>query len=539
MRQSLVVSGVLVTSLAVVGMTSRMTANRPRLDFGSFVEDVLSDHSEQLFGIKHPLEESALGPYDGPDNLQAIQLAPGLHASLVSSSTASAADQIALWPDDDNPKFLFTCDEETTNPAVQRVDLSKPANSNATTIVTGLVSCDPVRRTPWGTIIVGEEAGALGGLYELIDPANINTAINVSNRDAGTTSDPVHLVKRKAVGSLAFEGIAFKEDGTMIYGDELAPGAVSKGSAGGAIYKFVPTIPFQGNGPISVAAQSPLASGKIFGLRVAAQGSTNWGQGAETGNGAWVAVDPTAAGVTDANGNILLRNAQVIGQFTGNYRPEDMDIDPIALEDGVFRVCWANTGRMSHTDSSVVENSGVKAEIMCLVENPPSTFAPNPVTGTIPTVDRFFAGSEERGMFDNVAFQPHTGNLVVLEDNSVDVVKQLNPPVNELRGNDLWICLPDGDDDDVQTDGCVRFASIRDTSAEPTGFIFKGSGESAFVNIQHRAVNDALGNTNHGALIRISGFELNPHRRHHRHHGHVRWDDDNEWEWNWMWNWKK
>ena len=24
-------------------------------------------------------------------------------------------------------------------------------------------------------------------------------------------------------------------------------------------------------------------------------------------------------------------------------------------------------------------------------------------------------------MFDNVAFQPHTGNLVVLEDNSVDV----------------------------------------------------------------------------------------------------------------------
>src|SRR5215471_1530980 len=157
MRPSLLLSGALVTGLAVVGLTSRMTASHPR-DFGTFVADLLRDHAEQLFGIQHPLDESALGPYDGPDSLQAIQLAPGLHASLVSSSVASAADQIAMWPDDDNPKYLFVCDEETTDPAVQRVDLSKPAGSNATTIVKGLTSCDPVRRTPWGTIIVAEEA---------------------------------------------------------------------------------------------------------------------------------------------------------------------------------------------------------------------------------------------------------------------------------------------------------------------------------------------------------------------------------------------
>jgi secreted PhoX family phosphatase len=516
MRPSLLLSGALVTGLAVVGLTSRMTASHPHRDFGSFVADLLSDHSEQLFGIEHQLEESALGPYDGPDNLQAIQLAPGLHASLVSSSVASAADQIAMWPDDENPQYLFVCDEETTDPAVQRVDLSKPAGSNATTILKGLSSCDPVRRTPWGTIIVAEEAGATGGLYELIDPVNIDSVITVSDRAAGTTSDPLHLVKRKAVGSLSFEGIGIRDDGTMIYGDELAP---SGGTAGGGIYKFVPSVPFQGNGPISVPGQSPLAAGSIFGLRVAAQGSSNWGQGAETGNGAWVAVNLAGANVVDGAGNIILRNAQLLQRFTGYYRPEDMDVDPIAREHGVFKVCWTDTGRMSHTDSSLVENSGVKAEVMCLVENPPSTFAPNPVTGTIPTVDRFLAGSEERGMFDNVAFQPHTGNLVVLEDNSVGSVKQLNPLVTELRGNDLWICLPDGKDDDVQTDGCIRFASIRDTSAEPTGFIFTASGESAYVNIQHRAANDALGPGNHGALIKITGFKV-------RHH-----DDDEDFDW--------
>jgi hypothetical protein len=83
---------------------------------------------------------------------------------------------------------VFVCDEETTNPAVQRVDLSLPASSNATTIVTGLTSCDPVRRTPWGTIIVAEEAGVTGGFYEILDPVHINAPINVSDRAAGTTA---------------------------------------------------------------------------------------------------------------------------------------------------------------------------------------------------------------------------------------------------------------------------------------------------------------------------------------------------------------
>src|SRR5499427_640874 len=205
MRLSLLVSGVLVTGLAVAGLTSRMIADHPHRDFGQFVADQLSDHSEQLFGIRHPLEESALGPYDGSDNLKAIQVAPGLNVSLVSSSVASAADQIAMWPDDDNPRYLFVCDEETTDPAVQRVDLTKPAGSNATTLVIGLQSCDPVRRTAWGTIIVAEEAGATGGFYELIDPAHINGPITVMNRATGQTSDPMHLVKRQAVGSLSFE----------------------------------------------------------------------------------------------------------------------------------------------------------------------------------------------------------------------------------------------------------------------------------------------------------------------------------------------
>jgi len=500
MKNSITRSVVVIGAAAIFGLAARTAPPGPSLDFGDWVTHQLAAHSQQVFGFSNPLDESAIGPYTNPDSTKALELAQGLYASYVSTAVHDSADQIALWPDNDNPTYLFVCDEEVSNPAVQRVDLSKPVNNNATTIVTGLSSCDPVRRTPWGSIIVAEEAGANGGFYEILDPVSINTPIVVTNRATGANSDPQHLVKRKAVGSLSFESFAIKDDGTMLFGDELAP---SGGVAGGGIYKFVPTVPFNGNGPITQPQFSPFASGAVFGLRVGAAGSSNWGQGAETGKGSWVLVNLGGGGVVDADGNIILRTAQTLQRFTGYYRPEDMDIDPIALANGTFRVCWANTGRLSHAGGSLVENSGVRSEVMCLVEERPSVAVPNPPTGTIPSVERFVPGSAELGMFDNVAFQPGTGNLVILEDGPTSIV---TPSGSQPRGNDLWICLPDGADPDIQSDGCVRFASLKDTSSEPTGFIFLGSGREAFVNLQHRSVDES---NNRGSLLRISGFRIN------------------------------
>jgi hypothetical protein len=491
---------IVITGLTFVGAAARVVADSDRRpDFGAFVQSLLRDQSEELFGIGRPLDHSAVGPFDGP-SVDALDLAHGLKATLISSAVENAADQIAMWPDDDHPTHLFVCDEETSVPAVQRVDLSKPADSNATTIVTGLQACDPVRRTPWGTIIVAEENGADGGLYEILDPVHIATPIAVTNRATGANTDPLHLAKRQAVGALSFESFAIRPDGTTIYGDELAP---SNGNAGGGIYKFVPAVPFAGGAPITVPAMSPLVSGSIYGLRVAAAGSSNWGQGAEIGKGAWTLVNQAAPGVVDANGNVVLRNAQLLQKFTGYYRPEDMDIDPVARANGVFRACWANTGRLSHAGGSAVENAAVYGEVMCLTEEPPSAAVPTPPTGAIPKVDRFIAAGHQIGMPDNVAFQPHTGNLVVLEDGPTSIVGA--DGTSQPRGNDLWICLPDGRDADVMSDGCVRFASLRDTSSEPTGFIFLGSGEAAFVHLQHRNVDAA----NHrGSLMLISGFKV-------------------------------
>src|SRR5262249_59372477 len=154
-------------------------------------------------------------------------------------------------------------------------------------------------------------------------------------------------------------------------------------------------VPFQGTSPIALPAQSPLASGSVFGLRVAASGSANWGQGAEMGKGAWTAVNLAGANVVDGAGNIILRNAQLLQRFTGFYRPEDMDIDPIALAKGVFRACWADTGRVSHAGGSAVEDEGEPGEVVCLNEEPQRAAVPCPPTGQLPTACTCDAGSRD------------------------------------------------------------------------------------------------------------------------------------------------
>src|SRR6185295_14675821 len=211
----------------------------------------------------------------------------GLRVSLLSSAVHFSTDQIVLWPNDSNPKFLFVCDESSSNPAVQKVDLSQPANANASTILTGIVSCDPIRRTPWGSLIVGEEATD-GGVYEIMNPLSITAPIAVTNRATGATSDP-RVVKRKALGQLAWEGNPVLPDGTIIFGDELRPGG---GNPGGAMYKFVPAMPYGGSGIITDPAQSPFVAGRLFGLKVGSNGDN--GQGTEIGQGIWVDVDEIA-----------------------------------------------------------------------------------------------------------------------------------------------------------------------------------------------------------------------------------------------------
>jgi len=472
----------LLTAALCVGGAAVNAQGGP--DWGRLVQQQMLEHAATLFGVG-ALGESAVGPFSGPA-VEALDVAAGLRVSLVSSAVETNTDMIAMWPNDRRPTHLFVCNEDDFDvPAVQRVDLSKPANANATTILQGLSSCDPIRRTPWGTIVVGEEEDD-GGLYEILQPASINTPIQVTNRTTGATSDPARVAKRKAVGQVAFEGIVLLEDGTMYFGDELRPGDEPGSRLGGAIYKFIPTNFYYGPVFITNLNQSPLAAGTVLGLQV---GVGDFGQGTEIGKGKWVPIK--ASDYADVNGNLPLRNAQKALYFTGYYRPEDMELDPLELAHGDVRLCWANTGRMSNGGGSLIEPRAIYGEIMCVEDLPANG-------GPIPQVIRFVQGDPQANHFDNLAFQPVTGNLVILEDGGVNVV--LQDGSTEQRGNDMWMCLPDGRDQNLQSDGCIRFASLKDTASESTGFIFTADGTTAYVSLQHRA-------TGEGALLKITGFK--------------------------------
>ena len=308
-------------ALAIVGFTTSATAvGSWSLNFGLFRDNQLRAHSQQLFGVGKPL----------------VTLAGGLRVDVLSAqaSLGPNVDMMALWPDDSNPTHLILCNEEgEAEPGVQRVQLATGA---VETVMSGLDSCDPVRRTEWGTILVGEETDD-GWLVEIIKP--LDTTGVTFNRATGTASGgagAVNVAGRSAVGHLAFEGLALLPNGVLYYGDENRP---LNGTPGGAYFKFIPTTPWSGS-KITDLSQSPLSSGKVYGLRLGKRSSnTDYGQGTNTGQGTWIEV-------VDAN-NANLRAAAATLKLTGYYRPEDAEVDREALSEGLVRFCANNTGNES------------------------------------------------------------------------------------------------------------------------------------------------------------------------------------------------
>ena len=213
-------------------------------------------------------------------------------------------------------------------------------------------------------------------------------------------------------------------------------------------------------------------AGSVYALQVSCVDNTQqYGQGCEIGNAAWVSV--TAANArTDARTN----------GATGYYRPEDLHDDPTYQGPGV-RFCWTNTGN---------EDGANYAEVVCGVDEAPLTAS---ATQRTVVVNRFVEGDFDFNSFDNLDFQPGTGILYVIEDHD---------------NGDIFACLPDGLDRDIKTDGCVRMLSVKDSSAEPTGFIFSADGTTAYVSIQHSNDTNMPQVDSYGTddVIKITGFQV-------------------------------
>jgi hypothetical protein len=488
-----------IALLAVFTATANL-ASAANEDFGTQVENWLRAQSFKYFGILKPLEDSApetAGPTRQPGQTASdqLKLAQGLKATFLTRSAADHTDQMVFWPNDQHPTHLFTAvevfspaltDDGQPQPCVQRIDLR---TGQVEVVLRGGLGCDPVRRTAWGTLIVGEEV-ANGAVYEILDPVNVTEAV-ITDRTSGAVSDP-RVAKRPALGQRAWEGIGILENGVMYMGDELRPGDAGTDRDGGAIYKFVPQTPFVGTGPISDLNQSPLVAGNLYALQVSAREATSstfprFGQGAEVGIAAWVKIVDLVNTRQDAHAK----------GATGYYRPEDLELDPAYTGQGV-RFCWTNTQR---------EEAESYAEVMCAIDSQPQardevvkggrTYLAQGSTLATASVYRFIEGNPEFNSFDNLAFQPGTGILYVVEDHD---------------NGDVWACLPDGGDKDLKSDGCIKVLSLIPSEAEPSGLFFSADGTKAWLSIMH--TDDTYMPKVNGwptdDIVEISGFKVPP-----------------------------
>lgn len=475
-----------LVAVAVVSTLSFFpTTGLAKDDFGQKIEDTLAKAAVKATGMKKVLETGQCTPvpsgYRTAAQFAEDQLAvpKGLTVEYVTREAGNATDMMVLWPPE-NPTHIISAVEGGRqdlgdgkfNPSVQRINL---ATGVVDTILRGLTSVDPIRATPWGTILVGEETTS-GGAYEILDPLT-TTNVTVTDRTTGANTDPTHVVKRTALPAVAWEGVVILPSGVVYAGDELRPGTGTADKDGGSIFKFIPTTPHAG-GTISDLANSPLAAGSVYAARVSCTSGVQYGQGCEVGNAEWIPVSAATA-----------RNDAATGGATGYYRPEDMEQDSGYSGPGV-RACWTNTW-----DANALSFG----EVMCFVDESPLTAPAGNVS--LARVYRFLEGNIQMNQPDNVAFQPNSNALFVIEDNP---------------NGEIYACLPDGDDLDEKTDGCALVACVKDDSAEPTGWFFSepnAKGEmDAYVSIQHS--NDTNMPLVDGYatddIIKITGIKVKP-----------------------------
>lgn len=463
-------------------------------DFGTLIEQLLHSKSQQLFGIGQPVGASApatVGNYRTATQSASAQVlvADGLKVEYLTRNAGNSTDMMTFYPAE-NPTHLITCVEGSRsnlgagkyNPSVQRINL---ATGVVETVLRGMDACDGIRTTPWGTVLATEERKD-GSAYEILNPLSTNTLdyeINITDRGAcgnAATFDKStsNVAKRTALPCMAWEGLIILPSGVVIAGDELRPGtSVADGSGGvdsdgGAIFKFIPAGAAPVN-PITNLTASPFVAGTTHALQVSCNGDgQQYGQGCEVGNAAWVSVNAATARA-DARTN----------GATGYYRPEDLEQDPTFADGDAIRFCWTNTQE---------EDALSFGEVMCAIDEEPLTAS---ATARTVVVYRFVEGDQDFNSFDNLAFQPKTGILYVIEDHP---------------NGDIFACLPDGADRDIKSDGCMKILSVKDSSAEPTGFIFDSTGTTAYLSVQHS--NDGnmplFDGYRTDDVLKITGFQL-------------------------------
>jgi hypothetical protein len=382
-----------------------------------------------------PLTSSAVCTVAGGDPVNPLVLPSGYKQSIIASE----------------PEFADAIDMNTQNetgPQAGRY-LYRPTEGSigevsVTDLLTGVTkrlafrpdweSFDPIVWTPWGTLLVGEEAGrqsrpdpdhpeSIGGLmYEIfLAPGDPTTA--------------VAIVARPALGAKAHEGTRIDAQGNVYGISESNPGF---------IFRFVPD------------RRGDLSSGQLYALKVVND------LGDRTGDAEWIPLDRDAVRV-DANATARAAGA------TGYNRPEDIEIGTSTGNNrgGNNTLYVALTGRAAPQDNRVI----------AIDLREPAGGADHATAFVYDYVKWGVNTTTEFEMPDNLALD-RQGNLYIAEDPGGSFP-------SKTKGDDIWVATPNKNGHGP-AESVTRFASLSDCTAEPTGIYFDLKADRLFVNVQHR-----------------------------------------------------
>ena len=391
-----------------------------------------------------PLPSSAACVPGGLDE-QPLLLPPGYVQTVVArEGEGGAGDQWDMNTlNETGPhagRFLYRSHEQRSNAHVSVTDLY----TGVTRVLAERADWnrfDGLVWTPWHTLLVAEEMRP-ERQPSLPDP-------QVPQAIAGLVYE-IHpftgaAVPRPAIGARAHEGLRFDPQGNL-YGisetlETYRTGATTRN--GGFIYRFVPD------------RRNDMGEGQLYALKIVAP------TGDRTGEAVWIPLDRASVQV-DSDAAAFAAGA------TAYNRPEDVEI---ATSSGNNRG-GSNILFVAVTD----ENRVLRIEL----REPRSTdehataFVSDYVRQGVNAPFDFEAP-------DNLALDKN-GNLYITED----------APDPVLKGNDVWVAVPDRADH-LAAEQTVRFATLTDCGAEPSGVYFDKSGTKLFINILHRGGNNSAG----------------------------------------------
>jgi sugar lactone lactonase YvrE len=376
-----------------------------------------------------PLASSAVCTVGG-DAVKPLVLPIGFDQIAVASEPSYADVPDMNVQNETGPqagRYLYRVHEVGSNGSLSVTDLETGVTKTIAQR-TDWESLDPTAWTPWGTLLFAEETGS-ARFRDPDYPAAVGGLVYEVFFAKGDPTVVEKVVARPAIGAKSHEGMRFDSKGNLYSISERTPGY---------LFKFVPD------------RKGDLSEGQTYVLRITSA------DGDRTGDAEWVSLDRAAVQV-DASAAADAVHA------TGYGRPEDVEMafgHSGSVKDDRFYVAITSEHRVLAVDLGKDGESGQAtahvSQYLRAGVNAPADFE----------------------MPDNLALD-RAGNLYITEDPGGSFAS------GKRKGDDIWVAAP-GVGGNAAASSVVRFASLTDCEAEPTGIYFDRNADRLFVNVQHR-----------------------------------------------------